>query len=89
MIYIVGLIVFSAIASFAISDSIALWKDLKTRKSLRDWLVDISRLLIVAAMAGVGYFAASTRFQTPRDGIAFLAIGLMAAVGIYLLSAKR
>jgi hypothetical protein len=85
MKYLVGLVVFSGIGSFLISDTMDFWRELRKSHSRRFVEVDFFRLLVLAGMAGIGYWAASETFHKPGDGIVFLVIGITGAFSIHIL----
>ncbi|KJH71381.1 hypothetical protein [Aliterella atlantica] len=88
MKYIVGLIIFSSIGSFVIVDAIALSKEIGKTNN-RYLFVECLRLVVIAAMAAVGFLLAQETFTQPNDGLLFLAIGAIAAFVIYALGIKR
>ena len=86
MKYLAGLLVFSGIGSFLISDAIAFWRELERRNSRISLYLDFFRLLILGVMAGIGYMVASETFQQPNDWITFLIIGMIGAVLIQIIA---
>jgi F0F1-type ATP synthase assembly protein I len=88
MKYLVGLAVFSGIASFLISDTIDFWRELRKKNSQSQLGVDFLRLVVLAGMAGIGYWTAKESFQKPSDGIVFLVIGIIAAFSTHIISSK-
>lgn len=87
MKYLAGLLVFSGIGSFLISDTIAFWRELERRNSPRSLYLDFFRLLVLGVMAGIGYMVASETFQQPNDWITFLISGISGAVLIQIIVA--
>lgn len=87
MKYLVGLVVFSAISYFLIVDTTNFYRDLKIRNKRNQLIVDFGRLLILGAMAGIGYKVASETFQHPNDWIVFLVKGISGAFLIRLVRA--
>ncbi|MBD1836263.1 hypothetical protein H6F61_27170 [Cyanobacteria bacterium FACHB-472] len=87
MKYLVGLIVFSAIGYFLIVDTTNFYRQLKINKQRNQLIVDFARLLILGAMAGIGYKVASETFQQPNDWIVFLVKGISGAFLIRLVRA--
>lgn len=85
MQYLVGLLVFSSITYFLIVDTTIFYNDLKINSNRNQLLVDFGRLLILAAMAGIGYKVASETFQQPNDSIIFLTRGIIIAFLIRLV----
>ncbi len=85
MQYLVGLIVFSSIAYFLIVDITKFYNELKISINRNQLIVDFGRLLILAAMAGIGYKVASETFQQPNDSIIFLTRGIIIAFLIRLV----
>jgi len=86
MKYLVGLLIFSAIGSFVIADTIVFWRDYKKGSNPRQLYLDFFRLVIIAGMASVGYLFASSTFLQPNDGIVFLATGSVGALLIHIFS---
>ena len=86
MRYVVGLLVFSGIGSFLISDTITFWRDLRKSNRYSHLLFDFFRLLILASMALIGYAVASRTFQKPNDWIIFLLIGVIGAFLTHILT---
>lgn len=80
MQYLAGLLVFSGIGSFLISDTIAFWRELERRNSPRPLYLDFFRLLVLGGMAGIGCMVASETFYQPNDWIIFLVIGIIGAI---------
>ena len=87
MKYLVGLVVFSAIGYFLIVDTTNFYRRLKISNQRNKLIVDFGRLLILAAMAGIGYKVASETFQQPNDWIVFLVKGISGAFLIRLVRA--
>ncbi|MBD1926340.1 hypothetical protein H6F74_08775 [Trichocoleus sp. FACHB-90] len=87
MKYLVGLIVFSAIGYFLIVDTTNFYRRLKISNKRNQLIVDFGRLLILVAMAGIGYKVASETFQQPNDWIVFLVKGIIGAFLIRLVRA--
>jgi hypothetical protein len=86
MQYVVGLLIFSAIGSFVIADTIVLWRDYRKGNNRRQLLLDFFRIVVIAGMAGIGYLFASSTFQRPNDGIVFLVTGIVGALLIHICS---
>ena len=89
MQYFAGLVVFSGIGSFLISDTIDFGKELRKSSSSRQLYLDFFRLIVLGAMALVGYMVAKETFHQPNDWIFFLVIGLIGAFLIYIVGVKR
>ena len=89
MQYFAGLVVFSGIGSFLISDTIDFGKELRKSSSSRQLYLDFFRLLVLGAMALVGYMVAKETFHQPNDWIAFLGIGVIGAFLIYILGVEQ
>ena len=87
MKYLVGLVVFSAIGYFLIVDTTNFYRRLKISNQRNKLIVDFGRLLILGAMAGIGYKVASETFQQPNDWIVFLVKGISGAFLIRLVRA--
>lgn len=87
MKYLVGLLVFSGIGSFLISDTITFWRELERRNSPRSLYLDFFRLLVLGVMAAIGYMVASETFQQPNDWITFLISGIIGALLIKIIVA--
>ena len=87
MKYLVGLVVFSAIGYFLIVDTTNFYRRLKISNQRNELIVDFGRLLILGAMAGIGYKVASETFQQPNDWIVFLVKGISGAFLIRLVRA--
>ena len=87
MKYLVGLVVFSAIGYFLIVDATNFYRQLKINNQRNQLIVDFGRLLILGAMAGIGYKVASETFQQPNDWIVFLAKDIIGAFLIRLVRA--
>jgi F0F1-type ATP synthase assembly protein I len=88
MKYLAGLLVFSGIGSFLISDTIAFWRELERRNSRSPLYLDFFRILILGVMAGIGYMVASETFQKPNDWIIFLVAGIIGAVLIQRIASN-
>jgi hypothetical protein len=94
MQYFAGLVVFSGIGSFLISDTIDFGRELrKSNSSLRLYL-DFLRLLVLGGMALIGYTVAAESFHQPNDWIVFLVIGVLEPfqhtyLGYELLTRRR
>lgn len=86
MKYLAGLLVFSGIGSFIISDTIAFWRELERRNSQTPLYLDFFRLLVLGVMAGIGYMVASETFQQPNDWIIFLVIGIVGAILLHIIA---
>ncbi|MBD1932971.1 MULTISPECIES: hypothetical protein [Cyanophyceae] len=87
MKYLVGLLVFSAIGYFLIVDTTNFYIQLKINNQRNQLIVDFGRLLILGAIAGIGYKVASETFQQPNDWIVFLVKGISGAFVIRLVRA--
>lgn len=85
MQYLVGLLVFSSIAYFLIVDTTNFYNELKISNNRNQLLVDFGRLLILAAIAGIGYKVASETFQESNDSIIFLTRGIIIAFLVRLV----
>jgi len=88
MKYLVGLIVFSSIGSFLISDTIDFWRELRKSDSRSQLGMDFLRLAVLAGMASIGYWVATDTFQKPSDGIVFLVIGIVGAFSTHMISSS-
>lgn len=86
MQYFAGLLVFSGIGSFLISDAIDFGRELRKSNSPHRLYLDFFRLLVLGGMALIGYMVASETFHQPNDWIVFLVIGVIGAFSIHLLS---
>lgn len=86
MKYAVGLLIFSAIGSFVIADTITFWRDFRKTNSPSHLYVDFFRLVVLGGMASVGYLLASETFHQPNDQIIFLFLGIVGALLIRVLS---
>ncbi|MBD2538689.1 hypothetical protein H6G60_07720 [Coleofasciculus sp. FACHB-SPT36] len=82
-----GLVVFSSIGYFLIVDTTNLLREIRTSNNRNQLIVDFGRLVILGAMAGIGYKAASETFQRPNDWIIFLVKGIIGAFLIRLVRA--
>lgn len=89
MQYFAGLVVFSSIGSFLISDTIDFGRELRKSNSPRHLYLDFLRLLVLGGIALVGYMVAKETFRQANDWIFFLIIGLIGAFLIHTLGAKR
>jgi F0F1-type ATP synthase assembly protein I len=88
MQYFAGLVVFSGIGSFLISDTIDFGRELrKSNSSLRLYL-DFLRLLVLGGMALIGYTVAAETFHQPKDWIVFLVIGVIGAFSTFTLGVR-
>ncbi len=87
MYYVVVLVVFSEIVYFYIVDKTNIYIELKINNQRNQLIVDFGRLLILGAMAGIGYKVASETFQQPNDWIVFLVKGISGAFLIRLVRA--
>ncbi len=87
MQYLVGLVVFSSIGYFLIVDTTNFYRDLRISNNRNQLIVDFGRLLLLGAMAGIGYKVASETFQRPNDWIIFLVKGIIGAFLIRLVRA--
>jgi len=88
MKYLVGLIVFSGIGSFLISDTIDFWRKLRKSDSRSQLGVDFLRLAVLAGMASIGYWVATDTFHKPSDGIVFIVIGIVGAFSTHIISSS-
>ncbi|MBD1806857.1 hypothetical protein H6F98_15530 [Microcoleus sp. FACHB-SPT15] len=88
MKYLVGLIVFSGIGSFLISDTIDFWRELRRSDSRSQLGMDFLRLAVLAGMASIGYWVATDTFHKPSDGIVFLVIGIVGAFSTHIISSS-
>ncbi|MBD1881002.1 hypothetical protein NC997_00950 [Trichocoleus sp. DQ-A2] len=82
-----GLVVFSSIGYFLIVDTTNLFREITTSNNRNQLIVDFGRLVILGAMAGIGYKVASETFQRPNDWIIFLVKGIIGAFLIRLVRA--
>lgn len=89
MRYLVGLLIFSSIGSFLISDTIDFSRELRKSNNLRHLYLDFLRLIVLGVMALIGYIFASRTFHQPNDWLVFLVIGIIAALLIYALGRLR
>lgn len=89
MQYLAGLLVFSGIGSFLISDTIDFGRELRKSNNPRRLYFDFFRLLVLGGMALIGYMVASETFQKPNDWIVFLIIGVIGAFSTHILGLKR
>ena len=89
MQYLVGLLIFSSIGSFLISDTIDFSRELRKSNNFRHLSLDFLRLVVLGAMALIGYIFASKTFQQPNDWLVFLVIGIIGALLIYTLGRLR
>lgn len=89
MQYFAGLVVFSGIGSFIISDTIDFGRELKKSNSPHHLYLDFFRLLGLGGMALIGYMVAKETFNQYNDWIVFLVIGVIGAFLIYTLGVKR
>lgn len=89
MKYLAGLLVFSGIGSFLISDTIVLGRELRKNNSPRRLYLDFFRLLVLGGMALIGYMVAKETFHKPNDWIVFLVIGTIGAFSTHILGVKR
>lgn len=89
MQYFAGLVVFSGIGSFLISDTIDFGRELKKSNSPHHLYLDFLRLLGLGGMALIGYMVARETFHQPNDWIGFLVIGVIGAFLMYTLGVKR
>ena len=89
MQYLAGLLVFSGIGSFLISDTIDFGTELRKINNPRRLYLDFFRLLVLGGMALIGYMVASETFQKPNDWIFFLVIGIIGAFSTHILVLKR
>ena len=89
MQYFAGLVVFSGIGSFLISDTIDFTRELRKSNSPRRLYLDFFRLLVLGGMALIGYMVAKETFDQPNDWIVFLVIGVIGAFSTHALGVKR
>jgi hypothetical protein len=89
MQYLAGLLVFSGIGSFLISDTLDFRRELRKSNSPRSLYLDLFRLLVLGGMALIGYMVAKETFHKPNDWIIFLAISTIGAFSIHILGIKR
>lgn len=89
MQYLAGLVVFSGIGSFLISDTIEFGREFRKSNNPRRLYLDLFRLLVLGGMALIGYMVASETFQKPNDWIVFLVIGIIGAFSTHILGLKR
>lgn len=87
MQYFVGLVVFSGIGSFLISDTIDFGRELRSNSSQRLYS-DFFRLLVLGGMALIGYKVASKTFHQPNDWIVFLVVGVIGAFLTHTLGVR-
>jgi F0F1-type ATP synthase assembly protein I len=85
MQYLAGLLVFSGIGSFLISDTIDFGRELRKSNSSRRLYLDFFRLLVLGGMALIGYMVAKETFHNSNDWIVFLVIGVIGAFSIHIL----
>ena len=85
MQYLVGLVVFSGIGSFLISDTIDFWREFRKSDSRSQLGVDFLRLAVLAGMASIGYWVATDTFHKPSDGIVFLMSGIVGAFSTHII----
>ena len=88
MKYLVGLLVFSSIGSFMISDTIDFARELRKSNNFSNLYSDFFRLLVLGGMALIGYMFAKETFQKNNDWIVFLVIGIIGAFVIHILGAR-
>ncbi len=84
MRYLAGLLVFSGIGSFLISDTIDFGRELRNNNFSRLYF-DLFRLLVLGGMTVIGYIVAKETFQKPNDWIIFLVIGVIGAFSTHIL----
>lgn len=89
MQYFAGLVVFSSIGSFLISDTIDFGRELRKSNSSLHLYLDFFRLVVLGGMALVGYMVAKETFHQHNDWIIFLVIGVIGAFSIHILRVKR
>ena len=89
MQYLVGLLIFSSIGSFLISDTIDFIRELRKSNNFRHLSLDFLRLVVLGAMALIGYMFASRTFHQSNDWLVFLVIGIIGALLIYTLGRLR
>lgn len=88
MKYLVGLLVFSCIGSFLISDTIDFGRALRKSNSFSHLYLDFFRLLVLGGMASIGYMLARETFQKDNDWIVFLIIGTIGALAIQIVGGR-
>lgn len=88
MRYVAGLLVFSGIGSFLISDTIDFGRELRTNNFSRLYF-DLFRLFVLGGMTLIGYIVAKETFHKPNDSIIFLVIGVIGAFSTHILEVKR
>lgn len=89
MRYLVGLLIFSSIGSFLISDTIDFSRELRKSNNFRHLYLDFLRLIVLGVMALIGYMFAARTFHQPNDWLVFLVIGIILALLIYTLGRLR
>ena len=89
MRYVAGLLVFSSIGSFLISDTIDFSRELRKSNNFRHLSLDFFRLIVLGVMALIGYMFASRTFHQPNDWLVFLVIGIIGALLVYTLGRLR
>lgn len=89
MQYLAGLLVFSGIGSFFISDTIDFARELRKSNNPRSLYLDFFRLLVLGGMALIGYMVAKETFHKPNDWIIFLVIGVIGAFSTHILGVRR
>lgn len=88
MKYLVGLIVFSGIGSFLITDTLDFYQDWRRGDRSSKLLSAFLRLLVLAGLTSVGYGVASETFRQPNDRIVFLVLGVIGACLAHLAARK-
>lgn len=89
MKYLAGLLVFSGIGSFLISDAIDFGRELRKSNSPRHLYLDFFRLLVLGGMTLIGYMVAKETFHKPNDWIVFLFMGISGAFLTHIVGVKR
>ena len=88
MRYLAGLLVFSGIGSFLISDTIDFGRELRNNNFSRLYF-DLFRIFVLGGMTLIGYIVAKETFHKPNDSIIFLVIGVIGAFSTHILEVKR
>ena len=88
MRYLAGLLVFSGIGSFLISDTIDFGRELRNNNFSRLYF-DLFRLFVLGGMTLIGYIVAKETFHKPNDWIIFLVIGVIGAFSTHIFEVKR
>lgn len=88
MRYFVGLVVFSGIGAFLITDTIDCYRELR-KNNPHNLYFDLFRLLLLGGMSAIGYLVAAKTFHQATDSIVFLVIGIVGAFLIYIFKLKK